>query len=127
MKFPYQLFRGSYYPIIPIAVINTERKVNTSVLVDSGAAISIFNSAVGRFVGIDIESGEKRVFQGASAKLTGYIHNIEFVVAGKKINCRAAFSDDLSTSFNLLGREGVFDKFLITFNEKEREIIMDDV
>ena len=122
MRFTYQSFRGSYYPIIPITIINNGKRVNTSAIVDSGASISIFSSSIGRLIGLDIESGEKRVFQGASAKLAGYIHTVKMAVAGKEINCKVAFSDELSTSFNLIGRETVFDKFLITFNEKSREL-----
>lgn len=63
MKFPYQLFRGSYYPIIPVTIADNEKRV----------------------IGLYIESGEKRIFQGASAKLTGYIHSIKMVIAGKEI------------------------------------------
>ncbi|MBI1936442.1 retropepsin-like domain-containing protein [Candidatus Woesearchaeota archaeon] len=127
MKFSYQVFRGFYYPIIPIKLSKEGGEVNTSAIVDSGASISIFNSSVGRQIGIDIESGEKRIFQGASAKLSGYVHEVKMMIGGMEIICKAAFSDELVTSFNLLGRETVFDKFIITFNEKHREIRIDSV
>ena len=126
MKFPYRLFRDSYYPIIQVATIKN-KKVNTSAIVDSGASISIFSGSIGRLIGLDIEAGEKRIFQGASAKLAGYIHNVKMIIAEKEIECKVAFSDELSTSFNLIGRETVFDKFLITFNEKQLELIIEPV
>lgn len=121
MKFPYQLFRGSYYPIIPVTIIKNV-KINTSAIIDSGASISIFSGSIGRLVGLNIETGEKRTFQGASAKLSGYIHKVNMVIGEETIECKVAFSDELSTSFNLIGRETVFDKFLIAFNERHREI-----
>lgn len=121
MKFPYQLFRGSYYPIIPVIVINNNKRIRTSAIVDSGASVSIFSSSIGRIIGLDAESGDKRIFQGASAKLAGYTHKVRMIIAGKEIKCVVAFSDELSTSFNLIGRETVFDKFIITFNEKIHE------
>ena len=127
MKFPYQLFRNSYYPIIPVTIIKSNKKINTSAIVDSGASISIFNSSIGRIIGLDIEAGEKRIFQGASAKLAGYVHSIKMIIAGKDVECKVAFSDELSTSFNLIGRENVFDNFLITFNEKHRELSIEPV
>lgn len=127
MRLSYQFFRGSYYPIIPIKISRDGKEVNTSAIVDSGASISIFSGSVGRQIGIDIESGEKRIFQGASAKMFGYVHNAKITIAGKEIECRVAFSDELSTSFNLLGRESVFDKFLITFNEKSRELTIEPI
>jgi len=127
MKLPYQSFRGSFYPIIPVTVIKNNKRLNTSAIVDSGASISIFSSSIGRLTGLDVESGEKRVFQGASAKLVGYIHTVKMVIADKEISCKIAFSDELSTSFNLIGRETVFDRFLITFNEKSRELSIEPV
>ena len=122
MKFSYQFFRGSHYPIIPVKFLSNRGEVNTSAIVDSGASVSIFNGSVGRQIGIDVESGEKRIFQGASAKMIGYVHKVRMEVAGIEFDCKAAFSDELGTSFNLLGRETIFDKFIITFNEKLLEL-----
>ena len=108
-------------------MINNEKKINTSAIVDSGASISIFSSSIGRLIGLDIESGEKRIFQGASAKLAGYIHKVKVIIAGREIQCEVAFSDELSTSFNLIGRETIFDRFIITFNEKSRELSIETI
>ena len=125
MRFPYRFFRSHYYPIIPVTIVKNSKRVNTSAVVDSGAVLSIFNSSIARPIGLDIEAGEKRIFQGASAKLVGYVHNITMIVAGREFGCKVAFSDELGTSFNLLGRETVFDKFIVAFNEKIRELTMD--
>ena len=127
MKFPYRFFQGSHYPIIPVTVVSGDRKVNTSAVIDSGASISIFHGSFCKLLGLDAESGEKRIFQGASAKLIGYTHEVNIIIADKEIRCKVAFSNDLITSFNLLGRESVFDKFLITFNEKGRELSVENI
>ena len=73
-------------------------------------------------LGIVVESGEKRIFQGASAKLIGYVHKTIMVIADKEFECEVVFSDELSTSFNLLGRKTVFEKFKVIFNEAERSV-----
>ena len=122
MKFPYISFRGKYFPVIPVTLVSNGKTFETNAIVDSGATLSLFHAPIGRDLGIDVESGEKHIFQGVSAKLVGYIHSIKMIVAGKEIDCKVAFSDELSTSFNLLGRETVFDRFLVTFNEKNREL-----
>ncbi len=127
MKFPYQLFRGAYYPIIPVTIFKKGKCVNTSAIVDSGASISIFSGSIGRLIGLNIEAGKKRVFQGASSKLGGYVHEVKMTIADKEVVCKAAFSDELGTSFNLIGRESVFDKFIISFNEKRREIDIEPI
>ena len=57
MKFPYQFFRGFYYPIIPVVIAKNNKEVKTSAIVDSGATISIFSSNVAVPLGLDTESG----------------------------------------------------------------------
>jgi predicted aspartyl protease len=122
MKFPYIFLRGNYLPIIPVTLIAGDKTFKTNAIVDSGATFSLFHASIGRDIDIDVESGEKHVFQGASAKLVGYIHKIKMVIANKEIECRVAFSDELSTSFNLLGRQDIFDNFKVCFDESEKTV-----
>lgn len=124
MMFSYQHFRDAYYPIIPVVIIAPAgaKRVTTATIIDSGAAISIFHGSLAMLLGIAVESGEKRIFQGASAKLTGYVHKVRMAVAGKEFECEVVFSDELSTSFNLFGRKGVFENFKIVFNEAEKSV-----
>ncbi len=122
MKFSYQFFRGAYYPIVPVEIVNGSKNIATSAVVDSGAFFSVFSGSAGRELGLDVEKGEKRIFQAASAKLVGYIHEVVLVVAGEEIICKVAFSDELSTSFNLLGRYDVFKNFMICFDESEKSV-----
>lgn len=122
MKLPYRFFRGSHYPVIPVAIIKDGKRINTSAIVDSGASISIFKGDVVKPIGLNAETGERRVFQAASAKLIGYVHSVKLIVANKEISCKVAFSDELVTSFNLLGRQDVFDNFKVCFNETEKYV-----
>ena len=123
IEFDYRYEKGSYYPIIELILEYKGKKIRTDAIVDSGASISIFKSDIAKVIGINLKDGEKRIFQGASAKLIGYVHHLTMFINGHKIACRVAFSDDLQTSFNLLGRETIFDKFLITFDEKDKKIL----
>ena len=125
MKFEYRYERGFYLPIIEVILEFKNNKIRTDALVDSGASISMFKSEIGRALGIDIEAGSKKIFQSASAKLIGYIHEVNITIADKNFKTKIAFSDDLSTSFNLLGRLGIFEKFNITFRENGKEIIFE--
>lgn len=120
MKFPYEFYRGFYYPVIPVTIVAGKGKIRTSAIVDSGASISIFNSGVMKPTRLDIESGEKRIFQGVSAKLVGYVHKVKIIIADKEIECNVIFSNELASSFNLLGRQGIFSQFKICFDESEK-------
>ena len=122
MKFEYRYEKEIYLPIVEVILEFKKEKIRTDALVDSGAAMCLFKGEIGRALGIDIETGEKKIFQGVSAKLVGYVHEVKIALAGKIFKAKIAFSDDLSTSFNLLGRLEIFDKFSITFKEKDKEI-----
>ena len=122
MKFEYRYEKEIYLPIVEVILEFKNEKIRTDALVDSGAAMCLFKGEIGRALGIDIETGEKKIFQGVSAKLVSYVHEVKIALAGKIFKAKIAFSDDLSTSFNLLGRLEIFDRFSITFKEKDKEI-----
>ena len=122
MKFEYRYEKEAYLPIVEVILKFKNERIRTDALIDSGAAMCLFKGEIGRALGINIDGGEKKIFQGVSAKLIGYIHEVEITIADKTFKTKMAFSDDLSTSFNLLGRLGIFDKFSITFKEKENEV-----
>ncbi len=124
-EFKYRYEKGSYYPIIEFILENNNQKIRTDAIIDSGASISIFKADIAKAIGIDLKKGVKRIFQGASAKLVGYVHKVTLIIDSFRFKCKVAFSDDLQTSFNLLGRESVFDKFLLKLNEREKKIILD--
>jgi len=127
MNFKYRYERASYYPIVEFVIEKNNNKIKTDAIVDSGASISIFKSEIAKAIGINLKDGEKRIFQGASSKLVGYIHEIKMTINNFSFKCKIAFSDDLQTSFNLLGRESVFDKFLIIFNERDKELELKEI
>ena len=47
-----------------------------------------------------------------------------FKEANKKFTCPIIFSREYLASFNLLGREGFFAKFVITFEERKRKVVL---
>ena len=120
MKFSFRIIEDNYYPIIDLIIENKDKKIRTHAIVDTGASISIFRSEIAETIGINLEDGEKRIFQGASSKLVGYVHEVKLTINNYSFRCKMAFSDDLQTGLNLLGRESVFDKFILLFNEKEK-------
>ena len=125
MKYDYRLIRNNYFPIIEVILKCNENKIRTDALVDSGASISLFKGEIARALGIEVASGEKKIFQGVSAKLVGYIHIVNLKIAGEEFKAKIAFSDDLSTSFNLIGRLDIFTKFDITFKDKDKQLIIE--
>ena len=128
MKVPtfyrYNFSNHGYFPTIPLVLLKGRQRVRSLALIDSRASISIFRTEVAEKLGIDIESGEQRIMTGVGGKIAGYLHKVKIRVAEKNILCPVIFSKKYKASFNLLDRQGFFDKFIITFDEKRKHVIL---
>lgn len=88
-------------------------------LVDSGATISIFTQDIAQKLNLPINKGKEIYLGGVGGRIKGYIHDIKLEIADKKLSIPVVFSYEYTVSFNLLGRQGVFKNFKITFEEKD--------
>jgi len=111
--------KGNSFPIIPIT-LELGGKKDFWALIDSGATVSIFKAEVAETLGISIENGKEIWLGGVGGHIKGYLHELKIEVAGKKFVCPIVFSREYLVSFNLLGREAVFEKFKIIFEEKKK-------
>lgn len=125
MKVPYRVFpdkNGAYlYSArldISIALPHkgAPRTKRFEALVDSGATRCMFNAGIGRFIGLDIQSGDVEITQGIGGQLSVYIHEIALYIPGGPVNVRAAFAENLPVP-GLLGMNGFFDNFIVTFDQ----------
>jgi|SRR3989344_7224311 len=122
MVFPYQKSDSEFYPVIKLSLIYQEIKLVIESLVDSGANISIFGADVAKSLGVDIESGKRIHLSGVGGKIAGFEHVVEMEIADVRFSSKVIFSREYRVSFNLIGREGVFNKFTICFDEKKRQL-----
>lgn len=122
LKFPYIFLKDRFYPIIPVGIMRGKNVVRTEALVDSGANISIFHGDFCRELGLKLEHGEKKTFQGIGGKITGFVHKIQINVNEHLFTCKIAFSDEMITGLNIIGREGFFDKFVVVFDDSKKEL-----
>jgi|LDZU01.1.fsa_nt_gi hypothetical protein len=125
-KFSYFKRGNQYYPLIDVELTGPKRKLVVKALVDSGATFSLFRPEIAEYLGIPISNGRKIRFHGIKAKILGYLHQIPVKINHKRFDCYIAFSPDLKISFNILGRRNFFYPFLITFNEKQQEILLEE-
>ena len=94
MKFEYRYEKEAYLPIVEVILKFKNERIRTDALIDSGAAMCLFKGEIGRALGINIDGGEKKIFQGVSAKLIGYIHEVEITIADKTFKTKIAFEND---------------------------------
>lgn len=120
MNFPYQVRDGQSYPIIRVTLIHKNLKMIIVALVDSGANLSVFTWDVAKNLGIIVESGKKIFLGGVGGRIMGYEHVVDMELANKSFRAKIVFSREFLVSFNLLGREDVFSRFMICFDEKRK-------
>lgn len=120
--FPYYFDGSSYFPVISLTFLIGEKRIRSQALIDSGATISIFGEETAYSLGIDIEKGKRIILGGVGGRIVGYIHQLRIRVAGAEFSCPVVFSREYLVSFNLLGRQGFFDQFMITFDEKHKRL-----
>src|SRR5437899_10782407 len=84
----------------------------TTALLDSGANVSLFDGAVGRGLGIKIRGGRKIKPAGIGGPITAYVHRITLKIGDEQFEVEIAFTERRRLPINLLGRAGVFDRFV---------------
>ena len=122
VEFPYlKDAHGHYAPIVYLQVWTGNRWVYLQAYVDSGASWSVFHVDVAQLLGIKLSRAKRRyVTLGNGSVLPVYLQHIKVRFAGAEFLVPAGFSDALRMGFNLMGRAGFFDRFLMCFNDRAR-------
>ena len=123
--FPYIRKNVNFYPAIDVKLIGPKDTIVVKALIDSGASFSVFRSEIAEQIGIEVERGKKLYLEGVGGRILGYIHKVPVKVGNKRFQCSIVFSREFTVSFNLLGRDNFFSKFLVTFDEQGKKIILE--
>ncbi len=124
LKLPYRKIpngKGSfgYYAALAVNIAllekNAPRSKRFEAIIDSGASRCIFHADIGRAIGLDISRGAVETTLGVAGPTNTYLHDVCLYVPGGIINVSAGFSADLPLA-GLLGMQGFFDAFRITFD-----------
>jgi hypothetical protein len=125
-EFSYVPFRGSSFPIIPLEMRQSNGQwITTEALVDSGATLSLFDGQIGRDLGLSINRGERIRPTGIGGTINAFLHRISFKIGDEEFEGQAAFTNGHRLPLNLLGRRAFFEKFLVTFDERNRRTVLD--
>lgn len=123
-EFAYVRFHGQHYPLIPVTLHKGQRSVNTFALLDSGASISVFRPEIARALGLPIRHPDQVHLGTASGGVKIGVSRVEVEVGTTRFSAKIGFSETFATSFNILGREGIFPKFSVCFNEMLKTVIL---
>jgi hypothetical protein len=85
-------------------------------IIDSGASRCMFHSDLGRFLGLDIQKGHKETTHGIGGSADVYLHDVALYIPGGPVVIKAGFKENLPIA-GLLGMNGFFEHFVITFDQ----------
>ncbi len=116
-------------PSIPVTLWGAGQRFEFIALLDSGADVSAIPKDVAELLGLDL-TGKKEEAAGIGGKVAAVQTNMNLELGKSheiyqfKIPVKVILRDEGEKIPILLGRAGFFDKFVITFNQKEEKIIL---
>ena len=122
LTFPYLRKGQQYFPVVDITLPIPGRPLTVKALVDSGASFSVFRAEVLDYLGIPLARGRPLYLEGIGGRILGYRHRVPAQVGGTRFPLTVVFSQELTVSFNLLGRDNFFHHFRVTFDERDRTV-----
>lgn len=128
MKFKYAQIGLWHRPIIPVTVSYKNKEVSYLALIDSGADINIFHTDIADILGIDLSKLKKVQFAGISpsgSPSEGSFAEVGLDFGIKMSKASVLFSADISDNgYGILGQQGFFNTFKVTFEYSKRQIII---
>jgi hypothetical protein len=108
-----------WLPILPVQVGRSTNLTSPfEAIVDSGSFDCLFHADIARAVGIkDITTGVLKTSGGVvgGAQMQTYGHEVRLIVGSDNFKIEAYFAENLPIAA-LLGRNGFFDKYIVTFD-----------
>lgn len=127
LEFSYLRKGEQSFPVIDLKAQYERKGITIKALVDSGASYSVFRIEIANYLGIKIEKGKALYLEGIGGRILGYLHTICIIIGNKRYWCKVVFSQEFTVSFNILGRDNFFAPFLITFYEKNKKVLIQNV
>lgn len=122
MKFPYLEFEGKYLPMISIKIKGMEW-VEFKAFVDSGAGYSIFRASAAEILGLDMEKGSKEFVKiGDGSFIEVFTFKLPVSIIDNEFEAKIGFSHGLGIGFHIIGRQDVFERFKVCFDESEKTV-----
>ena len=122
ITFPYLRKGDQHFPVADVTLATPVRRLTVTALVDSGASFSVFRAEVLEHLGIPLERGKRVYLEGIGGRILGYLHRLPIQVGNLRFSLAMVFSRELSVSFNLLGRNNFFQRFVVSFDERGRTL-----
>jgi hypothetical protein len=108
-------------PYLPIRIQNGGRHVDTVAMVDSGADVSWFNSALANQLGFVLNPAALQNASGIGAAQY-WQFKVRIRAGGKSFDADVGFSPSWSKPYGLLGQLDFFREFLVGFDKSNNQL-----
>lgn len=110
-------------PMLQVTLFNGTKRKQVICLVDSGSDECLFHASVGRNLGIDIESGQFKEFDGIAGSIEAYVHLIEIQLQDfpERVKIEAGFTESEGVDA-ILGQAGFFENYRICFDRSRSRV-----
>lgn len=122
---PSRLFpagRSAWRPLLPLVLQNQNNRISCNALVDSGSDHCVFPLSFMRMLGLDAARGLADVTSGVGSRdIPTHFFEVVIRLGPIQILTKVGFTTGMDyLGFGLLGQDGFFDKFRITFDYSNR-------
>ncbi len=113
--------RVETFPAAEISILGRGgRGLHAAFHIDSGATVSILPASDAAALGIRLSRGKRMIIRGiGDSFFNGYRHAVAFQFNGRSIKAPAVFVEHAAAP-RILGRAGIFPRFVILFDEAKR-------
>lgn len=128
IKYKYEEYDAAVYrPVIPLILSFKDKSFSYSALIDSGADFCLFDTSVAASLGIELQDGVRSEAFGIGGPAQElYIHVINITVDKIRYQAKVGFIKNMTqTGYGILGQVGFFDKFKVSFDYANKEIILE--
>lgn len=109
---------------LPVTLRLSQETVMCDAKIDTGSTFSIFARKVGEDLGLEIESGIKRLVGTVTGTFVVYLHEVTLSVVGFELDTLVGFAADDSFQRNVLGRRGFLDQTVLGLVDYEGQLYL---
>ncbi|MCY7348898.1 MAG: hypothetical protein LH614_22130 [Pyrinomonadaceae bacterium] len=109
---------------VPVILRLNDSLVEIEAKIDTGAENCIFERRHGETLGLEIESGEEKIFSTVTAPFVTYQHELMLNVLGVEIFSTVYFAKEESFTRNVLGRQGWLDRVKLGLIDYEGKLLL---
>lgn len=92
--------------------------------IDTGSSFCVFARNIAEQLGLDVESGLRRVIGTVTGTFVIYLHEVSLSVAGFELDALIGFAADASFQRNVLGRRGFLEQVVLGLNDYEGKLYL---